>query len=67
MKKLINQVENVLIEQLQGFVTAHPELQLNLEPCYIVKKNLSRIKLPSSRAEVAGTNLCTQVISEKVC
>ncbi|WP_145526941.1 dihydroxyacetone kinase subunit DhaK [Yersinia rohdei] len=35
MKKLINSVETVLQEQIQGLVAAHPELELHQEPLYI--------------------------------
>lgn len=37
MKKLINAVESVIIEQLQGMALAHPELRVSLEPKYIVR------------------------------
>src|SRR5215475_6805037 len=38
MKKLINAVENVVKEQLQGMALAHPDLiKVNLEPKYIVR------------------------------
>lgn len=35
MKKLINNVENVVPESLQGMAAAHPELVVNLSPHYI--------------------------------
>lgn len=38
MKKLINAVEHVLTEQLQGMAAAHPELVINLDPKYIVRQ-----------------------------
>lgn len=37
MKKLINAVENVLSEQLQGMAAAHADLRVSLEPNYIVR------------------------------
>ena len=37
MKKLINVVENVILEQLQGMALAHPELKVSLEPKYIIR------------------------------
>jgi len=37
MKKLMNAVENVIVEQLQGMALAHPELKINLEPKYIIR------------------------------
>ena len=39
MKKLINQVETVLDEQLQGFVAAHPELRLHRDPVFITRSD----------------------------
>lgn len=35
MKKLINKVENIVKEQLEGINLAHPELNLSLEPRYL--------------------------------
>lgn len=37
MKKLINSVETVLDEQLQGLAKAHPDLVLNTEPVYVCR------------------------------
>lgn len=37
MKKLINHVDNVLTEQLQGMAIAHPELKISLDPKYIIR------------------------------
>jgi len=37
MKKLINAVENVVREQLQGMELAHPEFKVNLDPHFIVR------------------------------
>jgi dihydroxyacetone kinase-like protein len=37
MKKLINHVDNVLTEQLEGMAVAHPELKISLDPKYIVR------------------------------
>jgi phosphoenolpyruvate---glycerone phosphotransferase subunit DhaK len=37
MKKLINAVEDVVREQLQGMAAAHPELKVNIDPHYIVR------------------------------
>ena len=39
MKKLINQVETVLNEQLQGFVAAHPALRLHRDPVFIARSD----------------------------
>src|SRR5438445_1350858 len=39
MKKLINGVEDVVSEALQGMAAAHPDLlEINLEPKYIVRR-----------------------------
>ncbi|MEZ6853767.1 dihydroxyacetone kinase subunit DhaK [Halodesulfovibrio aestuarii] len=40
MKKLINEPENVVDEQLLGLAAAHPELYLNMEPRYLCRKNI---------------------------
>jgi phosphoenolpyruvate---glycerone phosphotransferase subunit DhaK len=37
VKKLINDVENVVAEQMEGMGLAHPELKINLDPKYIVR------------------------------
>jgi dihydroxyacetone kinase-like protein len=37
MKKLINAVDRVVIEQLEGMALAHPELRVNISPHYIVR------------------------------
>lgn len=37
MKKLINAVDNVIFEQLQGMSIAYPELKISLEPKYIAR------------------------------
>ena len=37
MKKLINDVDKVVEEQLQGMAAAHPELQVNIGPHYICR------------------------------
>jgi len=39
MKKLINKVEDVIKEQMQGMAAAHPELKVNLEPKYILRSD----------------------------
>ena len=41
MKKLINQVDDVVSEALQGMLVAHPDLiEINLEPKYVVRKGV---------------------------
>ena len=37
MKKLINAVDDVVKEQLQGMAVAHPELKVNIDPHYVVR------------------------------
>ena len=37
MKKLINDVDQVVVEQLQGMAAAHPELRVNFAPNYICR------------------------------
>jgi len=37
MKKLINAVENVVREQLEGMRLAHPELRVNIDPNFIAR------------------------------
>lgn len=37
MKKLINHIDNVLTEQLEGMAAAHPELTIHFDPKYIVR------------------------------
>lgn len=39
MKKLINSVDSVLTEQIQGLVKAHPSLLLNTDPHFIKRKD----------------------------
>jgi len=45
MKKMINQVDNVVKEQLQGVAKAHPELEVNLDPMYIVRRERKAAKV----------------------
>jgi dihydroxyacetone kinase-like protein len=37
MKKLINQVDRIIIEQLEGMAAAHPDLRIHHSPHYIVR------------------------------
>ncbi|MCG3206992.1 MAG: PEP-dependent dihydroxyacetone kinase, dihydroxyacetone-binding subunit DhaK [Anaerolineae bacterium] len=37
MKKLINAVDDVVKEQLQGMAVAHPELKVNIDPHFVVR------------------------------
>lgn len=45
MKKLINNPENVVNEQLQGLVEANPWLRLNLEPRFVYRKDIPEGKV----------------------
>ena len=46
MKKFINNVNNVLVESLSGFASAHHDLvSLNLEPNYITRKHKAKNKV----------------------
>jgi dihydroxyacetone kinase-like protein len=45
VKKLINAVENVVREQLQGMAAAHPELQVNIDPHFICRKAIPHGKV----------------------
>lgn len=40
MKKLINGVDDVVREQLQGVAAAHPEMQVNLDPHFVHRKDI---------------------------
>ncbi|MFT8211979.1 MAG: dihydroxyacetone kinase subunit DhaK [Symbiopectobacterium sp.] len=39
MKKLINKVDDVVREQLEGFALAHPDLTVNTEPFYVCRRS----------------------------
>ena len=39
MKKLINQLDQILGEQLTGFIQAHPHCELNQDPIFIKRKD----------------------------
>lgn len=56
MKKLINRVEDVLNEQLQGLAKAHPQLTLHQDPLYVTRAD----------APVAMSQ-CTAAISARGC
>ncbi len=45
MKKLINAVENVVREQLQGMAAAHPELRVNIDPHFVCRKEIPQGKV----------------------
>lgn len=45
MKKMINHVDNVVKEQLEGIAKAHPELTVNFDPCYIYRASQGRPKV----------------------
>lgn len=46
MKKFINQVDNVLVESLSGFASAHRDLvSLNLDPNYLTRAGKAKNKV----------------------
>ncbi|MDO5607454.1 MAG: dihydroxyacetone kinase subunit DhaK [Capnocytophaga sp.] len=45
MKKLINKVEDVVVESLEGMALAHPELVIKTNPHYMYARNLSKGKV----------------------
>ena len=46
MKKLINHIDNVLVESLSGFASAHANLvSLHLEPNFLTRKNKAKNKV----------------------
>lgn len=51
MKKLINHVDNVVREQLQGMALAHPELSVHIDPHYITRGDAP---VPGKVAIVSG-------------
>ncbi|WP_424002532.1 dihydroxyacetone kinase subunit DhaK [Maribacter sp. IgM3_T14_3] len=42
MKKLINKIPDVITEQMQGMLAAHPEIEISLEPKYIKRASATR-------------------------
>lgn len=63
MKKLINRVDDVLSEQLQGFAKAHPEIKLHPSSFYVTRKDAPiKVKLLCYLAVEAGMNPCMQVL-----
>lgn len=45
MKKMINNVDNVVKELLHGVAKAHPELEVNFEPMYIARRHQTHKKV----------------------
>ena len=45
MKKMINKVDNVVTEQLQGIAKAHSDLEVSFDPMYIIRKDHSKSKV----------------------
>lgn len=55
MKKFINNVDNLLIESLSGFASAHSDLvTLHLEPTYLTCKNSSKSTKKNKVAIISG-------------
>ncbi len=64
MKKLINRVEDVLNEQLQGLAKAHPQLTLHQTRCTSPAPTRRwPARSPSSPAAAAAMSRCTAAIS----
>ena len=63
MKKLINDPENVVREELEGIEAAHPDLvRVTYDP-YVDRPRRcarSRARSPSSRAAARATSRCTE-------
>jgi phosphoenolpyruvate---glycerone phosphotransferase subunit DhaK len=45
MKKLINKIEDVVNEQLQGMAAAHPEITVYLDPKYVIRTHRNHKKV----------------------
>ncbi len=55
MKKFINNADNLLVESLTGFASAHNDLvTLHLEPAYLTRKNLSKNSQKNKVAIISG-------------
>lgn len=68
MKKLINDVQDVLDEQLAGLAKAHPSLTLHQDPVYVTElMPLLQEKSPCCRVAAADTSRCTVGISVRGC
>jgi dihydroxyacetone kinase-like protein len=68
MKKLINRVEDVLNEQLQGLAKAHPQLTLHQDPLYVTRTDAPVAgKVACSPAAAADMSRCTAAISARAC
>lgn len=53
MKKFINNVDNLLVESLSGFASAHSDLvALHLEPAYLIRQNLTQKNKPKNKVAV---------------
>ena len=67
MKKLINEVENVVSEQVKGLALANSDLKLVEDPCFIYhEKSQGKVSLVSGWSVVV-TSLCTQALLERAC
>lgn len=68
MKKLINDVQDVLDEQLAGLAKAHPSLTLHQDPVYVTRADAPlQGKSPCCRVAAADTSRCTVAISVRGC
>jgi hypothetical protein len=68
MKKLINGVDTVLEESLDGFAAAHTDiLVLGPERKFLRRRDLKAGKSASSPAEAPAMSRCMQALSVSVC
>ena len=75
MKKLINDVQDVLDEQLAGLAKAHPSLTLHQDPVYVTRADapvagkvaLLSGKLAGGGGGGGGGSRCIVVISVRGC
>lgn len=66
MKKLINQIDSVVTEQMEGLIATWPHLQANYAPRYVwCKQTDNAVALISGGAQ--AMNHCMQVLSVWEC
>jgi len=60
MKKLINDPENVVREELAGIARAHPDLvTVSVDPHYVVRAEDSRLSLRQPRSPAKARMRCS--------
>ena len=68
MKKIINHVDNVVTEFLEGVASAHPELKVNLDPMYILRREKGAPKVAIDLwRRVVVMSLYMAVLLDLVC